>query len=762
MIKEKDLRHNSISVRKLFKKVLGIFTIMAVAAALSACQGGEKKVSAENTDTSEKIMLYDEKEIGVQAGLKIPRAFRVNSKNLPVFFDNEENKGRFITLDSEGKVQGEIKCALKGQMVAFDLDANDNIFAVITEYNQKGTLQKVCEIDSEGKVKNEYELGKLDFKNQKEMQSIANDISVAANGKIYISTLNGIYVLDSSGKLDKKIGKDSYRGIATDSDSNILTLSYLEGKYSLLKLDGSNGDKLWVNSELERPEASNIDSSKVRYDSVRKMIYVQDSYGIDSFDNAGKKLERLLNFKNYTLLYSGYSPEDFYIDQSGYSYVLTKYEGKYEVFRYDLKSEKHEGKQRKTVTVAVPYPERWLEMAALKFQKVNPDFRIEIKKYEERADENNNYDKYVKALNTELLTGEGPDIIRTDALSYEKYADKNLLSDIGKMIEADKVFDRSSYFTNIFEAVKYRDKLYALPASVKFWVLSADKSILEKEGLNIDDLSWTWEDFNRIGQGLSKDRKMFVSMPMISLMNYMMKGNIGNFLNETEKKAAFDSSEFINLLNMAKRYGDGKVPANEAVANANFNDVEAVQKGSVIFNPVDIRDYIGYAFIKSMYKEQARLLEFPAVGKHKGKVFDSTAIFSINNNSKNKEAAWEFLKFILSDEIQADNLGGFPVNRRALEKTAQNAMDATKNGGMSFGVSSKDNGAPIMFEAKELKREDIDYINSFIERMGSYNSDNSGVNTIIETEALPFFSGQKTAEEAAGLIQQKVNIYLGE
>lgn len=747
--------------KRFFKRAIGIITILAVTTAVSACWNGDKSALAENTDTAEKIMLYNESEIAVQAGLKNPRDFRVNSKNLLVFFDNEENKGRFITLDTEGKVQSEIMCELKGQMVAFDLDVNDNILAVITEYSEKGALQKVCKIDSSGKIAKEYELGEIQF-NKKDIQPIAKDISVAANGKIYVSTLSGIFVLDSSGKLDKKIGKEYYFCIDTDSDSNIITLCYLEGKYSLVKLDGDSGNKIWSNQELTVPDPSAAQSGKASYDAVKNMIYVMDSYGITSFDNAGKTLERLLDFKKYTLLFSGYSPEDFYIDQNGYSFVMTKDTDRYEVFRYDFKAGKHEGKQKKNLTVAVPYSERWLETAALKFQKVNPDYSIEIKKYEEGANEDNNYEKYVKALNTQLLTGEGPDIINTGALAYEKYADKNMLADIGEMMEADKDFDGNSYFTNIFDAMKYRGKLYALPASVKFSVLSADKDILEKEGMQIDDLNWTWKDFNGIGDKISKDRKMFVGMPVKNLMNYMLKGNIRNFLNEAEKKSAFDSPEFINLLDMARKYADLTIPAGQAVVNANLSDIEAVQKGSVIFSPVDINDYNSYVFIKSVYKGQVRLLEFPAVEKHKGKEFDSTDVFSINNNSKNREAAWGFLKFILSDEIQADNMGGFPVNRKALDKIAQDTADSTKNGNMSFGVSKKNSDTPVMFDGKELTREDIDYINSFIERMGSYNSSNSGVNAIIRTEALPFFSGQKTAQEVAKVIQQKVNIYLGE
>ena len=75
-----------------------------------------------------------------------------------------------------------------------------------------------------------------------------------------------------------------------------------------------------------------------------------------------------------------------------------------------------------------------------------------------------------------------------------------------------------------------------------------------------------------------------------------------------------------------------------------------------VFSPQTISDYTFYAFLRALYNDQIRLLNYPSSGQVKGGVFDSDALFSINSNSKNKDIAWEFLKFLLSDEVQSGEL----------------------------------------------------------------------------------------------------------
>ncbi len=758
-------RDRNTSARIMFSRVLGILLAAAILIGVCGCSNNTKNPADSTTAGDSSILLYNEKEIGSNAGLKNPQSenLRINSKGHLVMYEKTEQTGKFISLDEEGKVQSEIKCDIKGYLQSYDLDEQDNIYAVVMETSEdKKTTTMVSVIDSAGKITKKIPLQGAVSDNDVGNMLVATDIAVGGNGKIYVATLKGIVVLDKSGKIEKKLGKGAYYGIDTDSESNILALSIPEGKLTLVGIDCNTGKNIWSNTEIQRSDVLDTRSVKIRFNRAKNCAYVMNSRDISSIDSNGKALSKVLQFNQYMLLTSGNSPSAMNIDQKGNLYILTAGEEKCELYRYDIPAGTHKVKERKVITLAVPYTERWLEVAALKFQKTNQEYRVEIKQYEtdEKQASQGNNENYAKAINTELLTGKGPDIINTSGLPYEKYAEKNLFAELGEMMEQDSSFDKSKYYTNIFDALKYKDKYYTIPASVSFSVLAANKKILGSAAINPDDSKWTWEDISKIGQNLPKDKKMFISMSMNSLLNYMLTGNFSSFIKESEKRANFNSPEFISLLNLAKKYGDSKI--SEKAANGNYGDIGSIQKGSVIFNPMSINNYTGYAFMKGIYNDQVELLKFPSVGGLQGGIFDSGTLFSINNNSSNKAVAWEFLKYLLSDEIQAGDLEGFAVNKEALAKTAQKTIDMVKTGSMVLAVSSKNDKSPIVIEPKVLSQKDIDYVNSFIEKMCVYNRNNAGVNAIIDSETKSFFSGGKSAEEVANIIQNKVNIYLGE
>lgn len=764
----------------MFKRFICLIMVLLLTASVYGCRSGTGGTAGSTAADSENptvsngspeaaVSLFDEKEIGVNAGLKAPASGRIDSKNRLVVYD--QGAGRFVVLDRDGKPIGEIPCALTGYPVAMDLDSKDTIYAAVAEAaSDTETSQKVCVIDSSGRITDTFELGKYKNGGMAESMPIVLDMAVGPDGRIYLAALNGIMILDGTGKLVKKIGSQAYYSIDTDRDGNIVAASMDKGKQRIEKLDGSTGKSIW-NSNLEegsdgRTSSFTVGSLKVRCDSGNGSIYVMDQNGVYKYDGAGKLEEQVLDFKQYLILAGGNNISDLNIDGKGNIYVMTKGEDSYEIYRYDIEGGVHKAAERQAITLAMPITDSRLEVAALKFQKAYPQYRIDIKTYEQAYDINGDYENYVKLLNTELLTGKGPDIINASWLPYEKYIGKNMFADLSALMEEDKGFDRSRYYTNIFDALEYKDRLYTLPASFRFNLLAVNNKIFEKAAAGIDDTRWTWADFTEAGRKLTgKDgaggRKVFTGISRQTVLEYMLKGNFSSFVNEQDKKASFDSKEFTDLLNMAKEFGDGKIPNDRTAANLNYDDLDSIENGTVIFNPQTMDSYISYAFLKALYRDQVRLLNYPSSGSGKGGVFESGTLFSINNNSKNKAAAWEFLKFLLSDEVQSGELDGFAVNKASLGKIAQKAAETTKNGEMTVAIGEKGKKPKIM-TPRPLTQKDIDYVNGFIENIGVYNRNNAGVRKIVNEEAPAFFSGEKSAAEVAGLIQKKVNIYLGE
>ncbi|MHB8061144.1 MAG: hypothetical protein ACYDG2_00710 [Ruminiclostridium sp.] len=61
-----------------------------------------------------------------------------------------------------------------------------------------------------------------------------------------------------------------------------------------------------------------------------------------------------------------------------------------------------------------------------------------------------------------------------------------------------------------------------------------------------------------------------------------------------------------------------------------------------------------------------------------------------------------------------------------------------------------------------LRQIDVDLVNKMIGELKTVPYSDTQADKIVSDEVKEFFSGKKTAEEAAKLIQNKMNIYLGE
>lgn len=79
----------------------------------------------------------------------------------------------------------------------------------------------------------------------------------------------------------------------------------------------------------------------------------------------------------------------------------------------------------------------------------------------------------LKTLNTEIMAGNGPDVIILDGLSAESYIEKGLLEDISDVI--NPLVEDGTIFKNIAEAYTNDGKIYQIPTSFKYPILLGNK-----------------------------------------------------------------------------------------------------------------------------------------------------------------------------------------------------------------------------------------------------------------------------------------------
>ncbi|TVX86869.1 ABC transporter substrate-binding protein [Paenibacillus agilis] len=418
------------------------------------------------------------------------------------------------------------------------------------------------------------------------------------------------------------------------------------------------------------------------------------------------------------------------------------------------------GKTVVTMAVVQKDPGGWLEQAEKAYESKYPNVDIVIKEYvalPERSPSKvinvlgevspADLEKYRNAINTDLMSGKGADIISVSELNIEKYADKGVLADLGALMEKDQDFDSANVFGNVMDAANGGGKKVVAPIWYDIHFVS---SALEPKQLKVEDASWKWSDLLLQGAELAKDLpgdlEIMGGVAPTALLRKIVMSDYDHYINQEEKTASFDTEEFVGLLNQLKElYGKGMLSDNfdKAIENRDiFRDqslaspliaLETLQSKRQIWNP-------------------------PGNGKHSGLRFSSNMMLAINSKSGVTEEAWKFISYLLSEKAQSNPgmWAGLPMNKAAVASK----LKRNGSGMMVFGTTDK--SSVKTKEPAEVTAQERERLMAYIGQPGYFHGSDPRLMDIVETETAAFFAGEKTADTVAKLIQNRIKTYLNE
>jgi ABC-type glycerol-3-phosphate transport system substrate-binding protein len=328
-----------------------------------------------------------------------------------------------------------------------------------------------------------------------------------------------------------------------------------------------------------------------------------------------------------------------------------------------------------------------------------------------------------------LMSGDIPDLVLSGG-NDRFLTDKGLIADLNLLMDSDPEFNRADYFDNIFKANEKGGKLYSITPYIMPSAVAArsDLSILESDS--------------------------FVSVSDVIAENY------STFIDEENGVCRFDTHEFTELLELSKKYY--VTPEMKAAQNAVDRETRnaAANKEKLDFRyGARLTENIYFNF--SSYIESKYVLfsgETPKIVGYPGGSGGITSGFGrlmIFEDASNKEGAWAFIKFVLSEKYQ-DTIGGFytPVRRSSFDKSA--AAFIKKSAPYEVDLGGEVTTVPKATEA------DIAEIRGFIEDIDSINRTSVYLMVIIEEETGAFYAGDKTAAETAKLIQNRMTVFVNE
>jgi multiple sugar transport system substrate-binding protein len=380
---------------------------------------------------------------------------------------------------------------------------------------------------------------------------------------------------------------------------------------------------------------------------------------------------------------------------------------------------------------------------------------------------------YISRVNTNLMSGKGDDLYAMDILPLHKFAANGTLENLDSYMAMDPNFNISDYRKNILDAVRNQNGTWFLPIKYDFNYFAYDSTLVPTEIANRFgiDKAFSSEDLLKIGMGLYNGAyKIFNINGSQRMFNVLLGENIQSYLDLSNKKPNFVDGSFAAMLDSARNYGrQGLIP--QGVADQQ-NAEQLMRRG--MEEPTDRFFFKQYNSINlfSQFLRSLGLMNRMMTGgtamaidtddkiagiqaNADGSVpFTYRRAFGINSQSKNKETAWAFLKFLLSGEMQdpADLMIGFPLNNKVREETTELAF--TVFFWDTDGVLNEQQSQALT-QYKSAVEKMSDSINCFVVR-------DSSLNEMITSEVQYYFDGSKTADDVARVLQNKADLYLNE
>lgn len=416
-----------------------------------------------------------------------------------------------------------------------------------------------------------------------------------------------------------------------------------------------------------------------------------------------------------------------------------------------------EAPQKKSITLAVVYLDDDLRRAVLKFNKSNTDVHIDIKDYSVYATDED-YNAGITKLNTEIISGNVPDLICVSQLPYKQYAAKGLLEDLYTYIDNDSQLSREDFLPSILKAMESDGKLNYISASFNVMTLIGNSDILGPE------TGWTVTDLkNAIDQNPQADCAMGQAMSREQVFQSLFIYGIDSYVNWATGECFFDTDDFKSLLEFSKSF-----PVGDSIDYDNMDwqdESTLIAEGRQIVSTLYLYDFDSYNYSTYAYGDKVVNKGLP-MAQNSGAIAQMSYGLAMTTTCSEKDAAWSFMRTLLTEEYQED-LWGMPTNKNVFEKKLAKAMEQEyyidENGDrqpQSHGGMVLPDGTEVDFYAiTEKQAADIRAIIDSVTCTGDY--DESLLN-IIQDETAAFFNGEKNADETASIIQSRMSIYINE
>lgn len=752
------------------KLLSGIISIILLIL-LSVLNGCDKQAGNNSNEINVKISddmfetvtnVYRTVDIDLPEDLWYLNKIFISGERIYSITVSEENEFDFVSFDYDGKnIEVNPVPIAAGVSEPYGVNAagflSDGSYIIVSN-------NVIYRLEDDGNILFSKDMITSDFYAE---LYITEDVIYLSNEReitVFDSELNVLYTAESDAALS---------GFASDSDGNVVIHSFKDPRLPYYyRLDDERQSLENVNS-IKIP--SNIDINTQTFFGPGYDTYFSDKNGVYGCNSDDMKATLLLNWANSDILPSNITIEAVLSEDR----ILVKINDSFSSDAYTLALLERVPDSEVTPKIPVVFALTYsdindiLREAAVLFNQSNNTYRVIFKDYTvyDAAPE---YNQAVDMFNKDILQDITPDIVNISRfVSLETYTSKGFFTDLSTYLGSGNLLGcvRNSF--------KTEGAIYNIPISMTLITLAGKSEVVgESQSLTLDQLY-------ALADIMPEGASLFSSVNPEDILYTAMY----DFVDFKNKTCDFESEQFIRLLNFTADISDYTDVRKGSFTSANSSRLYnltsesltgSLADGSLYFLLLPIYNFDAFAVAKYCFgDENFSLKGFPTESGN-GSVILYNYTLGIPKQSQNKQGAWEFIEFLLSDKIQTSkklNEVYLPVTRSAIVKLLEYShyymsvipysyenKDVAQFEIYIKSIDELPENNPYGFAQYHIILTDSDKsaILNFFDKTEIKSRQNEKVKEIIDEELGVFYAGDVSAGETAKYIQNRVYTYINE
>jgi sn-glycerol 3-phosphate transport system substrate-binding protein len=287
------------------------------------------------------------------------------------------------------------------------------------------------------------------------------------------------------------------------------------------------------------------------------------------------------------------------------------------------------------------------------------------------------YDEALTKFHTVAGTDSAPTMMQVFEIGTKSMINSGFVEPIQTLVDEDG-YDMSGLEENITNYYKIDDTFYSMPFNSSTPVMYYNKDAFKAAGLDPEKAPATFEEVEEAGKAIAKanpEMKGFALQAYGWLYEQLLANqgallmNNDNGRSETPTEIGFTEEQGKSVFNWVKKMIDDKTFANYGTNGDNM--VAGFLAGDVAMfmqSSASARDVIDNA----PFEVGVAFIPHPEAVERQGVVIGGASLWMMKDKSdEEKKAAWEFMKYLQTPEVQAKwhiGTGYFAINPDAYDQ----------------------------------------------------------------------------------------------